>query len=29
VCGPPPMMNAVKGQLATLGVGKDALTVEF
>lgn len=29
LCGPPPMMKALKGQLANLGVGKDALTVEF
>jgi len=29
LCGPPPMMNAVKKQLAALGVEKNSLTVEF
>jgi len=29
VCGPPPMMNAVKKQLANLGVGKNSIVVEF
>lgn len=29
VCGPPPMMAAVKSQLANLGVGKDSIVVEF
>jgi len=29
LCGPPPMMNALKKQLANLGVGKESLTVEF
>jgi len=29
VCGPPPMMSAVKNQLANLGVGKNSITVEF
>jgi len=29
VCGPPPMMNAVKAQLANLGVGKNSIVVEF
>lgn len=29
VCGPPPMMAAVKGQLANLGVGKNSIVVEF
>jgi ferredoxin-NADP reductase len=29
VCGPPPMMNAVKNQLANLGVGKNSIVVEF
>ncbi len=29
LCGPPPMMNALKKQLATLGVGKNSITVEF
>ena len=29
VCGPPPMMTAVKSQLASLGVGKNSITVEF
>ena len=29
VCGPPPMMAAVKSQLANLGVGKNSMVVEF
>jgi hypothetical protein len=29
VCGPPPMMNAVKIQLGNLGVGKNSIVVEF
>jgi hypothetical protein len=29
VCGPPPMMSAVKNQLANLGVGKNSIVVEF
>jgi hypothetical protein len=29
LCGPPPMMNAVKNQLANLGVGKNSIIVEF
>jgi len=29
VCGPPPMMDAVLKQLANLGVGKNAVTVEI
>ena len=29
VCGPPPMMAAVKNQLANLGVGKNSIIVEF
>ena len=29
LCGPPPMMNAVKNQLANLGVGKNSMVVEF
>jgi ferredoxin-NADP reductase len=29
LCGPPPMMNAVKNQLANLGVGKNSIVVEF
>ncbi len=29
VCGPPPMMTAVKSQLANLGVGKNSIVVEF
>lgn len=29
VCGPPPMMKAVKAQLANLGVGKNSIVVEF
>jgi len=29
VCGPPPMMKAVKTQLANLGVGKNSIVVEF
>lgn len=29
VCGPPPMMNAVKAQLANLGVVKNSIVVEF
>ena len=29
LCGPLPMMNAVKNQLANLGVGKNAIVVEF
>jgi len=29
VCGPPPMMVAVKSQLANLGVGKNSIVVEF
>lgn len=29
VCGPPPMMDAILKQLAKLGVGKNALTVEI
>ncbi|HEY3371816.1 MAG TPA: flavodoxin reductase [Prolixibacteraceae bacterium] len=29
VCGPPPMMDAVLKQLANLGVGKNAITVEI
>jgi ferredoxin-NADP reductase len=29
LCGPPPMMNALKKQLAALGVEKNSLTVEF
>ena len=29
VCGPPPMMAAVKSQLANLGVGKNSIVVEF
>ena len=29
VCGPPPMMAAVKSQLASLGVGKNSIVVEF
>jgi ferredoxin-NADP reductase len=29
VCGPPPMMTAVKSQLANLGVGKNSIIVEF
>jgi ferredoxin-NADP reductase len=29
LCGPPPMMEAVKKQLANLGVGENAITVEL
>jgi len=29
VCGPPPMMDAVLGQLKKLGVGENAVTVEI
>lgn len=29
LCGPPPMMSAVKNQLANLGVGKNSIVVEF
>ena len=29
LCGPPPMMNALKKQLANLGVEKNSITVEF
>lgn len=29
VCGPPPMMEAVQGQLASLGVGEGAVVVEL
>jgi ferredoxin-NADP reductase len=29
VCGPPPMMDAVLGQLKKLGVGENAITVEI
>jgi ferredoxin-NADP reductase len=29
VCGPPPMMTAVKSQLANLGVSKNSIVVEF
>lgn len=29
VCGPPPMVDAILKQLANLGVGKNALTVEM
>ncbi|HEX6890603.1 MAG TPA: FAD-binding oxidoreductase [Chryseolinea sp.] len=29
VCGPPPMMDAVLGQLKRLGVGENAVTVEI
>lgn len=29
LCGPPPMMKAVKAQLANLGVGKNSIVVEF
>jgi ferredoxin-NADP reductase len=29
LCGPPPMMNSLKKQLAALGVEKNSLTVEF
>jgi hypothetical protein len=29
VCGPPPMMTAVKKQLANLGVSKNSIVVEF
>jgi len=29
LCGPPPMMNALKKQLANLGMEKESLTVEF
>ena len=29
LCGPPSMMNAVKNQLANLGVGKNSMVVEF
>jgi ferredoxin-NADP reductase len=29
VCGPPPMMDAMHQQLANLGVGKNAITVEL
>ena len=29
LCGPPPMMNALKKQLAILGVEKNSITVEF
>ncbi len=29
ICGPPPMMNAVKKQLANLGVGNNSIVVEF
>ena|SRR5688572_30845408 len=29
VCGPPPMMDAVRGQLNKLGVGENAITVEI
>jgi hypothetical protein len=29
VCGPPPMMKAVKAQLTDLGVGKNSIVVEF
>jgi ferredoxin-NADP reductase len=29
VCGPPPMMDAVLGQLKKFGVGKNAVTVEI
>jgi hypothetical protein len=29
VCGPPPMMTAVKSQLANLGVGKNSMVLEF
>jgi len=29
VCGPPPMMDAVLGQLKNLGVGENAVTIEL
>jgi len=29
LCGPPPMMNALKNQLASLGIGKNSIVVEF
>jgi ferredoxin-NADP reductase len=29
LCGPPPMMTAVKKQLANLGVGKNSIVLEF
>ena len=29
VCGPPPMMDAVKKQLANLGVGENSITLEL
>ncbi len=29
LCGPPPMMNALKKQLAALGIEKNSITVEF
>ena len=29
LCGPPPMMSAVKKQLANLGVGKNSIVLEF
>ncbi len=28
ICGPPPMMDAIEKQLANLGIGKKAITVE-
>jgi ferredoxin-NADP reductase len=29
LCGPPPMMDAVKQQLAILGVGENSITLEL
>lgn len=29
LCGPPPMMDAVKKQLASLGVGENSITLEL
>ena len=29
LCGPPPMMDAVKKQLASLGVGDNSITLEL
>jgi ferredoxin-NADP reductase len=29
LCGPPPMMDAVKQQLASLGVGENSITLEL
>ncbi len=29
LCGPPPMMDSVKKQLANLGVGENSITLEL